>query len=65
MASSVSRVTAYRFLDGMGQVVADGDFADHDAALAWAAEDEDLEDVQRVEYLGPEGDWRWAGPLLG
>jgi hypothetical protein len=22
------------------------------------------EDVQRVEFLGPEGDWRWAGPLL-
>lgn len=58
-------MTAYRFLDGMGHVVTDGEFADHDAALAWATEEEDLEDVQRVEYLGPEGDWRWAGPLLG
>ena len=22
------------------------------------------EELERVEYLGPEGDWRWAGPLL-
>ncbi|MDQ1742066.1 MAG: hypothetical protein QOE23_405, partial [Pseudonocardiales bacterium] len=23
------------------------------------------DEIERVEYLGPEGDWRWAGPLLG
>src|SRR5205807_7265954 len=23
------------------------------------------DEVQRVEFLGPGGDWRWAGPLLG
>lgn len=58
-------MTAYRFLDGMGDVVADGDFADHATALAFARDaDENDEDVQRVEYLGPGGDWRWAGPLL-
>jgi hypothetical protein len=58
-------VTRYRFLDGMGDVVAEGEFATHPEALAWAADDEDRdEDVQRVEYRGPEGDWRWAGPLL-
>ena len=56
----------YRFLDAMGQVVAQEDFEAHAAAIAWAAEgDDELEEVQRVEYLGPEGDWRWAGPLLG
>jgi hypothetical protein len=58
-------VTRYRFLDGMGEVVAEGEFADHTAALAWAEDDERDEDVQRVEYLGPEGDWRWAGALHG
>jgi hypothetical protein len=63
-------VTRYRFLDGMGEVVAEGEFADHTAALAWAEDDEhdedvQREDVQRVEYLGPEGDWRWAGALHG
>ena len=42
-------MTSYRFLDAMGDVVEEGD---HD------------EDVQRVEYLGPQRDWRWAGPLL-
>jgi hypothetical protein len=58
-------VVTYRFLDGMGQAVAEREFADHASAIAWAAEADDLEeDVQRVEYLGPEGDWRWAGPLL-
>jgi hypothetical protein len=58
-------VTRYRFLDGMGDVVAEEDFDRHEDALAWA-EDADLEaDVQRVEYLGPEGDWRWAGALSG
>jgi len=55
---------SYRFLDGMGDVVADGDFVDHPAALVWARDGEHDEDVQRVEYLGPRGDWRWAGPLL-
>jgi len=59
-------MTRYRCLDGMGDVVAEGEFADHDAALSWAMDSEDHdEDVQRVEYLGPEGDWRWAGPLQG
>jgi len=59
-------VVTYRFLDAMGQVVAQGEYADHTSAIAWAAEEDELEDeVQRVEYLGPEGDWRWAGPLLG
>lgn len=58
-------MTRYRFKDPMGDVVADGEFADHAAALAWARDDPDHdEEVERVEYLGPEGDWRWAGPLL-
>ena len=58
-------MTGYRFLDGMGDVVADGEFVDHAAALVWARdEDAHDEDIQRVEYLGPEGDWRWAGALL-
>ncbi len=59
-------MTRYRFLDAMGDVVATAEFPDHDAALRWA-EDTDAtdEDVQRVEYLGPEGDWRWAGALAG
>jgi hypothetical protein len=65
----------YRFLDAMGQVVVEAEFGDHGSALAWAADPDDLdghvdpddleEEIQRVEYLGPEGDWRWAGPLLG
>ena len=59
-------MVTYRFLDAMGQVVAEGEHADHSSAIAWAAEGDELEEeVQRVEYLGPEGDWRWAGPLLG
>jgi hypothetical protein len=58
-------VVTYRFLDAMGQVVAEGEFEDHVSAIDWAAEEEELEEIQRVEYLGPEGDWRWAGPLLG
>ena len=59
-------VTRYRFLDGMGDVVDERDFADHAAALTWARDDVEKEDeVQRVEFLGPEGDWRWAGPLVG
>lgn len=62
----MTAVTRYRFLDGMGDVVADGEFADHAAAREWARDDpEHDEEVQRVEYLGPEGDWRWAGPLEG
>ena len=50
----------------MGEVVDERQFAERAAALAWAAEGvaEDGE-IQRVEFLGPEGDWRWAGPLLG
>lgn len=59
-------MTRYRFLDGMGDVVAEGDHDDHPTALAWAREDDELdEDVQRVEYLGPDGDWRWAGAVEG
>lgn len=59
-------VTRYRFLDPMGDVVAEGDFEDHASALAWAQDDPENDDeVQRVEYLGPGGDWRWAGPLQG
>lgn len=59
-------MTRYRFLDGMGDVVADDEFPDHAAALAWVNEDEEHdEEIQRVEYLGPDGDWRWAGPLEG
>jgi hypothetical protein len=59
-------VTRYRFLDGMGDVVAEEDFASHDEALEWAVADDGPEqEVQRVEYLGAEGDWRWAGALRG
>jgi hypothetical protein len=58
-------VTRYRFLDAMGDVVAEEEFAQHADALAWAEDAEQDEDVQRVEYFGPEGDWRWAGALAG
>ncbi|MGZ4519914.1 MAG: hypothetical protein ACXVXP_06650 [Mycobacteriaceae bacterium] len=59
-------MTRYRFLDGMGDVVEEREFADHAAALRWAKDDEARdEDVQRVEHLGPGGDWRWSGPLEG
>ncbi len=59
-------MTRYRFLDGMGDIVADHEFAEHATALTWALDDEGPEEeVQRVEYLGPEGDWRWAGALQG
>jgi hypothetical protein len=58
-------VTRYRFLDGMGDVVAEEEFDRHEDARAWAESGEREEDVQRVEYLGPEGDWRWAGALGG
>lgn len=55
----------YRFKDAMGDVVTEGEFADHAAALRWARDDPDHEEeLERVEFLGPEGDWRWAGPLL-
>ena len=57
-------MTAYRFKDAMGDVVADGEFTGHADALAWAGDDAREEEIERVEYLGPEGDWRWAGPLL-
>lgn len=54
-------MTQYRFLDEMGDVVAEGEFPDRDEAWAWALDDDGPEeDVQRVEYLG-EGGWRWAG----
>jgi hypothetical protein len=59
-------MTRYRFLDAMGDVVDEGDFDDHAAALSRAMDDPEISDeIQRVEFLGPEGDWRWAGPLLG
>ncbi len=50
----------------MGDVVAEGEHADHAGALDWARTEEETESgVTRVEYLGPEGDWRWAGPVEG
>ncbi len=56
----------YRFLDPMGDVVDEREFAEHADALAWARDSDELDDeVQRVEFLGPEGDWRWAGALQG
>lgn len=59
-------MTRYRFIDAMGDVVDERDCADHDEAIALARADEDLDvEIQRVEYRGPEGDWRWAGPLSG
>jgi hypothetical protein len=58
-------MTRYRFLDGMGDVVAEGEFDRHEDALAWAESEDCEEDVQRVEHLDPEGDWRWAGALRG
>ena len=56
-------MTSYRFLDGSGDILDEREFDDRDEALAWAGESDD--EVFRVEFLGPEGDWRWAGPLLG
>lgn len=54
----------YRFEDAMGDVVDEGEFEDHAAAIAWAKDEDAHEhDVMRVEFLGPEGDWRWAGAL--
>jgi len=59
-------VTRYRFLDAMGDVIDEREFDDHAAAVAWASDDVEAdEEIQRVEFLGPAGDWRWAGPLLG
>jgi hypothetical protein len=56
----------YRFLDGMGDVVAERECVDHAAALRWAQEDDEIDaEIQRVEFLGPDGDWRWAGALHG
>jgi hypothetical protein len=55
-------MTRYRFLDPMGDVVAEEEFPDHASALAAARDFED-EDIFRVEVLGPQGDWRWAGAL--
>ena len=50
----------------MGEVVDERQFAEHAAALAWATQGVEKDDeIQRVEFLGSEGDWRWAGPLLG
>ncbi len=58
-------MTNYRFLDGMGEVVATAEFGDHESARGWATDDAQEESIERVEYLGPEGDWRWAGALMG
>ncbi len=59
-------MTRYRFLDAMGDVVDEREFDDHDAARRWAEDEADTDEpVQRVEYLGPGGDWRWAGALRG
>ncbi|CAN5616715.1 hypothetical protein BH10ACT8_BH10ACT8_28980 [soil metagenome] len=61
---SETPLTRYRFLDGMGDVMDEGEFEDHASAVRWAVDEADLPDeVQRVEFLGGEGDWRWAGPL--
>lgn len=61
-------MTRYRFLDPMGDVVAEAEFADHATAIAWAHGDVapvPEEEIHRVEYLGPGGDWRWAGAMQG
>lgn len=59
-------MTRYRFLDDMGEVVAEAQFDDHTAAIAHAGDEDAIDDeVNRVEYQGDEGDWRWAGPLQG
>lgn len=59
-------MTRYRFLDAMGDVVGERECADRDAAMALAVDEEEFdEEIQRVEYLGPEGDWRWAGAMSG
>lgn len=62
-------MTRYRFLDPMGDVVEEGEFAGHAEALAEAedrnADPDGNDEIQRVEFRGPQGDWRWAGPLGG
>lgn len=59
-------MTRYRFLDAMGDVIDEREFDDHRGALTWAEQNEELDDeVNRVEFLGPQGDWRWAGALSG
>lgn len=59
-------MTRYRFIDAMGDVVAESELASHEDALEWAIDDDGPDaEVQRVEYLGAEGDWRWAGALRG
>jgi hypothetical protein len=63
-------MTRYRFLDAMGDVVDEREFSDHASALAWVMNgdehtDEREDEIQRVEFLGPQGDWRWAGALHG
>lgn len=64
--ANVPGMARYRFLDGMGDVVEEREFDNHADALAWARDDEENdEEVQRVEFLGPQGDWRWAGALEG
>ena len=43
----------YRFLDGMGDVVAGRECVDHAAALRWAQEDDEIDvEIQWVEFLG-------------
>lgn len=50
----------------MGDVVAEAEYADHAEALEWARTEEETEaGVNRVEYLGSDGDWRWAGAVEG
>ncbi|MCW2529847.1 MAG: hypothetical protein JWM76_4707 [Pseudonocardiales bacterium] len=62
----MSLVILYRFKDGMGDVVQEREFKDHAAALAWARDTDEIDDeIQRVEFLGEENDWRWAGALEG
>ena len=62
----MSAVSHYRFPDAIGDLVEDRDFDAHGDALDWAVDGDGSEaEVQRVEYLGPEGDWRWAGALRG
>ena len=59
-------VARYRFLDAMGDVVDEREFADHATALTWAEGNDEIDDeIQRVEFLGPQRDWRWAGALSG
>ena len=59
-------MTTYRFRDAMGDIVLEREFDDHAAALDWATTEDETEDgVYRVEFLGPDGDWRWAGALSG